>query len=161
MQTIPSSAAATATPAMPMNTMPRLQDRALAFARWAIRMAERFAPAIDLVIRVFVAMVFFKAGLTKIASWDNTIALFENEYMVPLLPPALAAAMATAAELGFPVLLVLGLGSRFAANTSFGYLRMAPSVQLQFTGGQAPRTETGTWKTSGLYWGAGLAYKIF
>ena len=53
------------------------------------------------------------------------------------------------------------LGNRFAANTSFGYLRMAPSVQLQFTGGQAPRTETGTWKTSGLYWGASLAYKIF
>ncbi|WP_395701509.1 DoxX family protein [Aquabacterium sp.] len=119
MQTTPSSAATTAGPALPMNTSPRLQDRALAFARWAIRTAERFAPAIDLVIRVFIAMVFFKSGLTKIASWDNTIALFENEYMVPFLPPALAAAMATAAELGFPVLLVLGLGSRFAAAGLF------------------------------------------
>ncbi len=114
-----TASSATAAPAMPMSTMPRVQDRALAFGRWAIRTAERFAPAIDLLIRLFIAMVFFKAGLTKIASWDNTIALFENEYMVPLLPPALAAAMATAAELGFPVLLVLGLGSRFAAAGLF------------------------------------------
>jgi hypothetical protein len=53
------------------------------------------------------------------------------------------------------------LGSRFAATASFGYLAMSPSVELQFSGGQGPRTETGTWKTSGLYWGAGLAYKLF
>jgi hypothetical protein len=54
------------------------------------------------------------------------------------------------------------LGNRFAATTSFGYLRMAPSVELAFTGGDGGRrTETGTWKTSGLYWGVGAAFKIF
>ena len=43
------------------------------------------------------------------------MALFTDEYKVPLLSPALAAAMGTAGELGLPVLLVLGLGGRFAA----------------------------------------------
>jgi len=80
---------------------------------------DHLAPAVDLVLRLFIAMVFFKAGLTKIASWENTVALFEHEYMVPLLPPALAAFMGTAAELVLPVLLVLGLAGRFAAAGLF------------------------------------------
>ena len=54
------------------------------------------------------------------------------------------------------------LGNRFAATTSVGFLRMQPSVELAFTGGEGtPRTEAGTWKTSGLYWGAGVGYKVF
>ncbi|HET9642317.1 MAG TPA: DoxX family protein [Burkholderiaceae bacterium] len=95
------------------------RSRAIAFARAAIAMLDRLSPAVDLLVRIFVAMVFFKAGLTKIASWDTTVLLFENEYMVPLLPPGLAAVMATGAELGFPLLLVLGLGGRFAAAGLF------------------------------------------
>ena len=54
------------------------------------------------------------------------------------------------------------LGKRFAATASFGYLRMDPSLELAFTDGHGTaRRETGTWKTTGLYWGAGVAYKIF
>ena len=49
------------------------------------------APAVDLLIRVLVASVFFKSGLTKIAGWESTLSLFENEYAVPLLPPEVAA----------------------------------------------------------------------
>lgn len=86
----------------------------------ATRMAAEYAaPLLDLGIRILVASVFFKSGLTKIASWDTTIALFENEYAVPFLSPELAAYLGTAVELGFPVLLVLGLGSRFAALALF------------------------------------------
>lgn len=81
----------------------------------AIRALEFFTPALDLGIRILVGSVFFKSGLTKIASWDSTLALFESEYAVPLLPPELAAYLGTAVELGLPVLLVLGLGSRLAA----------------------------------------------
>lgn len=82
----------------------------------AVRAAEAYAaPLLDLGIRLLVASVFFKSGLTKIASWDTTLALFENEYAVPFLPPELAAYLGTGAELFFPVLLVLGLGTRFAA----------------------------------------------
>ena len=92
-----------------------LRARALGLGTVAIRLLDRLSPVVDLVIRVFVASVFFKAGLTKIASWSSTVALFENEYAVPLLPPELAAFMGTGVELIFPVLLVLGLGSRFAA----------------------------------------------
>jgi putative oxidoreductase len=103
---------------MPVGSTGR-RRRTIALANAAIAMLDRLSPALDLFVRIFVAMVFFKAGLTKIASWDTTILLFENEYMVPLLPPGLAAILATSAELGFPVLLVLGLGTRFAAAGLF------------------------------------------
>ncbi len=74
---------------------------------------------LDLGIRLYVAKIFFSAGLTKIASWENTVALFEDEYHVPLLPPELAAALGTFGELVFPVLLALGLASRFSAAALF------------------------------------------
>lgn len=85
----------------------------------SLRGLALLAPVLDFGIRLFVASVFFKAGLTKIASWSTTLALFEFEYAVPLLPPALAAYLATAAELVLPVLLVLGLGTRLAALALF------------------------------------------
>ena len=72
------------------------------------------APAAFLA-RGYVAEAFFRSGLTKIRDWDTTLALFSDEYHVPLLPPPLAAAMGTAGELALPVLLVLGMGGRFAA----------------------------------------------
>jgi putative oxidoreductase len=74
---------------------------------------------LDLGIRLYVAKVFFWSGLTKIASWENTVALFEDEYHVPLLPTELAAALGTFGELVFPVLLAAGLASRFAAGSLF------------------------------------------
>jgi putative oxidoreductase len=81
----------------------------------AVRAITTLTPVLDLAIRIWVADAFFKSGLTKIMSWDTTIALFENEYAVPLLPPEIAAYLGTATELGIPVLLVLGLFTRPAA----------------------------------------------
>ena len=72
------------------------------------------APA-ALLARLYVANAFFSSGLTKLRDWDITLSLFMDEYHVPLLPPELAAWMGTAGELLLPVLLVLGLGGRFAA----------------------------------------------
>ena len=72
------------------------------------------APAL-LAARLYLARVFFLSGLTKLRDWDITLALFQDEYHVPLLPPELAAYMGTTSELLLPVLLVLGLGGRFAA----------------------------------------------
>jgi putative oxidoreductase len=69
----------------------------------------------DLGIRLWVAQVFFRSGLTKIDSWDSTLFLFNDVYAVPVLPPALAAWLATAAELVLPVLLVVGLATRLGA----------------------------------------------
>ena len=72
------------------------------------------APA-ALLARAYVAEAFFRSGLTKIRDWETTLALFADEYKVPLLSPGVAAVMGTAGELVLPVMLVLGLGGRFAA----------------------------------------------
>lgn len=67
------------------------------------------APVVLLVARIVPAMAFFKAGQVKIASWDSTLYLFEEEYQVPFLPFEMAAYLGTAAELILPPLLALGL----------------------------------------------------
>ena len=79
------------------------------------RLLVHAAPALDMGLRLFLANVFFKSGLTKIQTWDSTLYLFREEYKVPLLPPDFAAYLGTSAELAFPVLLVFGLFGRFAA----------------------------------------------
>lgn len=94
-------------------------QNAVELIRATVRWLNFAAPALDLAIRLYVANVFFKAGLTKIASWDTTLALFEYEYDVPLLPTELAAYLATAAELTLPVLLALGIAGRFSAFALF------------------------------------------
>lgn len=76
---------------------------------------DALQPAAALAARIYLAQVFFLSGLTKIQDWGTTVALFTDEYKVPLLPPALAAFMGTAGELVLPAMLVVGLGGRFAA----------------------------------------------
>ncbi len=90
--------------------------------RQAVRVRDTIAtvaPLFDFGIRAYVAGVFFKSGLTKIASWSTTLSLFDSVYAVPLLPPALAAYLGTAAELALPVLLFGGLSTRAAAFALF------------------------------------------
>lgn len=72
-------------------------------------------PVASVLARLYVAEVFFSSGLTKLHDWDTTLALFSDEYHVPFLSPNLAAVLGTGGELVLPVLLVLGLGGRFAA----------------------------------------------
>jgi putative oxidoreductase len=72
-------------------------------------------PLADLIIRLAVFRIFFWSGLVKIRDWDGTLQLFAYEYMVPLLPVGLAAALATACELGASSLVLVGFGTRFAA----------------------------------------------
>jgi putative oxidoreductase len=81
----------------------------------AVRALESLQPLAQLAARLYLAKVFFLSGLTKIHDWDTTLALFMDEYHVPLLPSQLAAWLGTGAELLLPVLLVLGLGGRIAA----------------------------------------------
>ena len=76
---------------------------------------ESLQPLALLAARLTVAQAFFLSGLTKLRDWDTTLALFADEYHVPLLPSDLAAVLGTAGELVLPVLLALGLGGRFAA----------------------------------------------
>ncbi len=71
-------------------------------------------------LRLGVACIFWFSGTTKLANWDATLDLFENEYKVPLLPPEIAANIAAGIELSTPVLLVLGLLTRPAAAVLLG-----------------------------------------
>ena len=71
-------------------------------------------------LRLAVATVFWNSGMTKLANWDTAVALFTEEYRVPLLAPELAAYMAASIELSTPVLLVLGLLTRPAAFVLLG-----------------------------------------
>lgn len=89
------------------------------------RKVDVLAPLGNLALRLWVAYVFFRSGMLKYGSWDSTMYLFENEYHVPLLSPNTAALTATGVELLFPVLLVLGLGGRFAALVLFVFNIMA------------------------------------
>ena len=76
---------------------------------------DTLQPLALLAARLYVAQVFFLSGLTKLRDWETTLALFSEEYHVPLLSPEVAAFAGTAGEIVLPVLLVLGLGGRFAA----------------------------------------------
>jgi putative oxidoreductase len=80
---------------------------------------EALQPAALLAARLYVARAFFLSGLTKIRDWETTLALFTDEYQVPLLSPGLAAVAGTAGELVLPVLLALGLAGRFGAMGLF------------------------------------------
>ncbi|HEY7516716.1 MAG TPA: DoxX family protein [Methylomirabilota bacterium] len=79
-------------------------------------------PLLQLLFRLAVASVFLKAGLNKLASWELTVQLFADEYKVPVLPPELAATMATSFELGCSALLVLGLATRLATLPLLGMI---------------------------------------
>ena len=75
--------------------------------------------------------MFFLSGRTKVEGWftitDGTYDLFRGDYALPLLPPVLAAWMATIAEHLFSTLLVLGLGTRIAA---LGLLGMTSVIEI-------------------------------
>jgi putative oxidoreductase len=73
-----------------------------------------------LIARISVASVFLKSGLTKIESWDVAVQLFAQEYMVPVLPPELAATIAATFELGASTLIIAGLFTRLATLPLLG-----------------------------------------
>ncbi len=91
----------------------------ISLANKLIQAVSYLSPLLDLGLRLWVARVFWNSGLTKIQSWDTTLMLFEYEYAVPLLSFKTAAILATGIELGVPVLLVVGLGSRLGALVLF------------------------------------------
>lgn len=71
-----------------------------------------------LAARISMGAVFLLSGRTKMAGWqvsENAVFLFQEEYRVPLLDPFLAAHLAAYAEHLLPLLLFIGLGTRFAA----------------------------------------------
>ena len=81
----------------------------------ADRWLQPLATPLLLAIRLYVPWQFFKAGLVKIEDWDGTLWLFHDEYHVPVLPPDVAAVLGTGGELVFPVLIALGVLTRWSA----------------------------------------------
>jgi putative oxidoreductase len=121
-----------------LNYATTVRDKLELFPTSLLAVAFRFA----------VATVFLQSGMTKIASWDATVALFDMEYMVPILPADFAAYLATAVELGCSVLLFVGLGTRFAAAALLG---MTLVIQLFVYPENWP---------DHLIWGSILAYLV-
>ena len=86
-----------------------------------------------LFVRIALAGPFFMSGRTKVVegSWftisDSAYGLFESEYSGVPLPPHFAAIAATTAEHLFPLLLLLGLGTRAAA---LGLFAMTMTIQI-------------------------------
>ena len=81
----------------------------------------------QLIFRLAVAGVFLRAGLLKIQGWESTLALFRDEYKVPVLPPEIAAVMSASVEVGCSILLLAGLGTRLATLPILG---MIMTIQL-------------------------------
>jgi putative oxidoreductase len=100
--------------------------------------------AIALLGRFAIAAVFWKSGQTKVQGFaidivsgefqfgmprlsDSVVALFRDEYKLPLVPPEIAAPLAAFAEHLFPLLILIGLATRFSALALLG---MTATIQL-------------------------------
>ena len=105
----------------------------------------------SLALRCYVGWQFFKAGMVKVGDWSATLSLFRDEYMVPLLPPELAAYAGAAGELVLPLLLFVGLASRPAALALFLVNAMAVISYPQLLSFECPAAIN-----DHFYWGAML-----
>lgn len=107
-------------------------------------------------LRIWLALIFWKSGLTKTGhfdtetmsfeNWESALFLFEYEYAVPFLPVWIAAFFATLTEILAPLFIVVGLGARFAA---IPLLIMTIVIQLTYIS-----------SITHLYWGAACAILI-
>ena len=101
---------------------------------WALAFLARFS----------IAAVFWKSGQTKVQGFaldfiegryelgiprfaDSTIDLFRDEYKLPLVSPEIAAFAGTVAEHVFPVLILVGLATRFS---SLALLIMTLTIEI-------------------------------
>ena len=116
---------------IPMKT---LVSRALAVTA----LLDRLQPLALLALRLYVSSVFVRSGLVKVSDWGATLALFQDEYHVPLLPPGVAACVGAFGELFFPVLVTLGLAGRFGAAGLFAVNAMAVISYPQLWGFDCP-----------------------
>lgn len=141
-------------------------------------MFDRLRSALDRVpytvlalpLRFAIATIFWNSAMAKLANWQSALALFSDEYKVPVLPPELAAYMAVTIELVAPVLLVTGLLTRATALVLLG---MTAVIEI-FVYPQAWPTHlqwaamlivllcrgAGAWSLDGLLWKRHLPGRI-
>jgi putative oxidoreductase len=107
----------TVTHEMPMASGRGLADR----YRAVLALADRIPLSlVQLAGRVAVAQVFWQSAQTKLASWPVTLQLFAFEYQLPLIDPAVAAPLATAAEISGALMIFFGLFARLGALMLLG-----------------------------------------
>lgn len=131
---------ATSTPGL-AGYVARAVDMMSSLPEWIVAIAARVA----------LAGVFWTSARLKVDGFtikDSTYFLFEYEYALPLVPSDWAAVMGTIAEHVFPVMLILGLGTRFGA---LGLLVMTAVIQTF--------VYPGAWNLH-LLWATGLLYLI-
>ena len=112
-------------------------------------LVDRLQPLLLLAARLYVSLIFFRAGMLKTADWSSTLVLFRETYKVPVLAPDLAAYVGTFGELVFPVLIVLGLAGRIGAVGLFFVNVMAVASYLDLFGFECPAGIN-----SHYYWGS-------
>lgn len=99
---------------------------------------------VALAARLFPAAVFWASGRTKLDGLltldPSALYLFRHEYALPLIPPEIAARLAATAETVLPVLLLLGLMTRFSA---LALLTMTAIIQIF--------VYPSAWQTHGLW----------
>ncbi len=107
--------------------MVRLEASLSSLVQWANRMPSSI---LGLIVRVGIAIVFWRSGQTKVSGWhvtDSAIQLFRDEYKLPLIPPEWAANIAALQEHLFALLLIVGLASRLSA---LGLLAMTAVIEI-------------------------------
>lgn len=111
-----------------------MQSLISTYDRLTAWLASRLPEGIALLVtRVALAGIFWRSGRTKIEEGtlfsisEQAYFLFEYEYTGLPIPPAIATPMATLAEHLLPLLLVLGLFTRFSA---LGLIAMTLVIQL-------------------------------
>ncbi|KQB13940.1 DoxX family protein [Rhodobacter capsulatus] len=107
---------------------------------------------VRIALRLFPAFVFLQSGRTKVEGVTikpSTYYLFEHDYALPLIPPEIAAPLATSAEHLLPALMILGLFTRVAA---LGLIGMTAVIEI-FVYPEA-------WITHGLWASALLALVV-
>ena len=112
--------------AMPAPPGPSLYARGCELARRVL------SPSLLLLVQRWgIAAMFFASARTKVEGWftisDGTYELFRTDYALPLVPPDVAAVMATIAEHTFSIALFLGLVTRFSAA---GLLFMTAIIEI-------------------------------
>ena len=141
-----------------------MKSAAVTLVRGAIALCGRVPDAwIALLGRLSIAAIFWKSGQTKVEGFaldlvagefqlgiprlsDSAVALFRDEYRLPLIAPEVAAVTAACAEHVFPALLVVGLATRFSALALLG---MTLTIQLLVYPDAYPTH--GVWATVLLY----------
>ncbi len=86
-----------------------------------LKIFDGFKDLADLIVRLWVANIFFTSGLSKLTDWGATLVLFKYDYHVPIISAKFAAYLGTGAEFLLPILFVLGLGGRFSIFCFFIY----------------------------------------